>query len=38
MNRFYIPDLGGVRIEDDIIVKKDGIEIITKSQKELIIL
>ena len=34
----YIPDLGGVRIEDDIIMKKDGIEIITKSQKELIIL
>lgn len=34
----YIPGLGGVRIEDDIIVKKDGIEIITKSPKELIIL
>jgi Xaa-Pro aminopeptidase len=34
----YIPDLGGVRIEDDIIVKNDGFEIITKSQKELIIL
>ncbi|MBO0603149.1 aminopeptidase P family protein [Sporosarcina sp. E16_3] len=34
----YIPGLGGVRIEDDIIVKKNGIEIITKSQKELIIL
>ncbi len=34
----YIPELGGVRIEDDIIMKKDGIEIITKSQKELIIL
>ncbi|MFJ7973287.1 M24 family metallopeptidase [Psychrobacillus sp. NPDC096389] len=34
----YIPNLGGVRIEDDIILKKDGIEIITKSNKELIIL
>ena len=34
----YIPGLGGVRIEDDIIVNKNGIEIITKSQKELIIL
>lgn len=34
----YIPDLGGVRIEDDIIMKKDGIEIITNSKKELIIL
>ncbi|MCM3638686.1 Xaa-Pro peptidase family protein [Sporosarcina luteola] len=34
----YIPGLGGVRIEDDIIVRKDGIEIITKSPKELIIL
>lgn len=34
----YIPNLGGVRIEDDIIMKKDGIEIITKSPKELIIL
>lgn len=34
----YIPNLGGVRIEDDIVVKKDGIEIITKSKKELIIL
>ena len=34
----YIPDLGGVRIEDDIILRKDGIEIITKSPKELIIL
>lgn len=34
----YIPNLGGVRIEDDIILKKDGIEIITKSNKQLIIL
>jgi len=34
----YIPNLGGVRIEDDILLKKDGIEIITKSNKELIVL
>lgn len=34
----YIPGLGGVRIEDDIIVREDSIEIITKSPKELIIL
>jgi len=32
----YIPDFGGVRIEDDIVVKKDGIEILTKSPRELI--
>ena len=30
----YIPDFGGVRIEDDILVKKDGIEILTKSSRE----
>ena len=29
----YIPKYGGVRIEDDIIVKKDGIELLTKSSK-----
>ncbi|MFJ7935294.1 M24 family metallopeptidase [Sporosarcina sp. NPDC096371] len=34
----YIPNLGGVRIEDDILVTADGIEILTKSPKELIIL
>ena len=32
----YIPSIGGVRIEDDIIVKKDGFEILTKSPRELI--
>lgn len=32
----YIPGFGGVRIEDDILVKKDGIEILTKSSRELI--
>jgi Xaa-Pro dipeptidase len=32
----YIPDFGGVRIEDDILIKKDGIEILTKAPHELI--
>ena len=32
----YIPGVGGVRIEDDIVIKKDGIEILTKSQRQLI--
>lgn len=34
----YIENLGGVRIEDDIILKENGCEIINKSRKELIIL
>jgi len=29
----YIPNYGGVRIEDDIIIKKDGIELLTNSSK-----
>lgn len=33
----YIPNFGGVRIEDDIIVKKINSEILNKSTKELII-
>lgn len=32
----YIPGVGGVRIEDDILVKKNGYEILTKSTKKLI--
>ncbi|MDF9866855.1 Xaa-Pro aminopeptidase [Bacilli bacterium PM5-3] len=32
----YIPGLGGIRIEDDVIVKDNGCEIINKSSKELI--
>ncbi len=32
----YIPDFGGVRIEDLILVKKDGCEVLSKSSKELI--
>lgn len=34
----YIDGLGGVRIEDDILVTPAGIEIVTKANKELIIL
>lgn len=34
----YIPDWGGVRIEDLIVVLEDGYENLTKSPKELIIL
>ncbi|MEH7391449.1 M24 family metallopeptidase [Bacillus sp. JJ1474] len=34
----YIPDLGGVRIEDDIVIGDQQNEIITKSPRELIII
>ena len=30
----YIPGFGGVRIEDDILIKKDGVEILTKTSRE----
>lgn len=33
----YIPGVGGVRIEDDILITEDGNEILTASPKELII-
>jgi Xaa-Pro dipeptidase len=32
----YFPGYGGVRIEDDVLVKKDGIEILTSARKDLI--
>lgn len=34
----YIPNFGGVRIEDDILVTNDGCEILTKSSRDLIII
>jgi len=34
----YIPNWGGVRIEDTVIIKEKGCEVITKSPKELIVL
>ncbi len=32
----YIPGLGGVRIEDDVLVKSKGLELLTKSSRDLI--
>jgi len=32
----YIPRYGGVRIEDDVLIKKDKIEILTKAPKNFI--
>ena len=32
----YLPEIGGVRIEDDVLIKKDGIELLTKSSRKLI--
>ena len=34
----YIPDFGGVRIEDDVVIKKDDCDVLNKSTKELLIL
>ena len=34
----YIPDFGGVRIEDDVLVTDTGVEILTHSPKNLMIL
>ncbi|MFO7618710.1 MAG: Xaa-Pro peptidase family protein [Thermoplasmata archaeon] len=32
----YVPGFGGVRIEDDIVIRKDGPELLTSAKKELI--
>lgn len=32
----YILGFGGVRIEDDVLIKKDGVEILTNSSRELL--
>jgi Xaa-Pro aminopeptidase len=34
----YVPDLGGVRIEDLVLVTEEGCEILSRSPKELIVL
>ena len=32
----YIPNVGGIRIEDDVLVTKDGYRVLTKASKKLI--
>ncbi|CAI8793534.1 M24 family metallopeptidase [Bacillus pseudomycoides] len=34
----YIPNWGGCRIEDDIVITKDGHEVITKANRDLIVI
>lgn len=34
----YLPDFGGVRIEDDIVITETGCEVLTKSKKDLIVI
>ncbi|MDY0323835.1 MAG: M24 family metallopeptidase, partial [Candidatus Carbobacillus sp.] len=33
----YVPQLGGVRIEDDVLVTKDGYEVLTHAPKTLLV-
>jgi len=32
----YVSGFGGVRIEDDVLVKRDGVEVLTKASRELV--
>jgi len=34
----YLPGVGGVRIEDDVVVTRSGVELLTHSSKDLIVL
>ena len=34
----YIPGWGGVRIEDDVIIREDGCEVLNKTSKDLVVL
>jgi Xaa-Pro aminopeptidase len=34
----YVPGLGGVRIEDDVVIRRGGCELLNKSPRELIVL
>ncbi len=34
----YVPHLGGVRIEDDVVVTREGVEVLTSFTKELIVI
>ncbi len=34
----YIPDFGGVRIEDDVVIEADGARVLTHAPKELLVL
>ena len=34
----YLPGWGGVRIEDDVVVKEDGCEVLTATSKELMVI